>query len=118
MQWIFVIEEYGMNICYIPWPNNVVANALTKLPMIDNTDKKHLFAKVTEDFVGKHAWSHGIMSVRYNGNCTGAERTRKLTYNRTVSKPKEMILSIWNNLWKMKLTRTIHNLPAKISTQT
>ena len=37
MRWRLIIEEYGPKIFYIPGPNNVVADALSRLPTMDET---------------------------------------------------------------------------------
>ena len=43
IQWRLIIEEYGQDIKYIPSPDNVVADALSQLPMVD----KHVDVKKT-----------------------------------------------------------------------
>ena len=46
MRWRLIMEEYGPDIHYIPGPDNVVADALSRLPMVDNdASAKQLFAR-------------------------------------------------------------------------
>ena len=46
MRWRLIIEEYGPDIIYIPGPDNVVADALSRLPRVDNdTDVKQTHAR-------------------------------------------------------------------------
>ena len=46
MQCILIIKEYRTKIFYIPGPNNVIADALSKLPKIDNIKKSDIFSQI------------------------------------------------------------------------
>ena len=49
MQWRLIIEEYRQDIKYIPGPENVVAEALSRLSMVDETiDAKQMYTRQLE----------------------------------------------------------------------
>ena len=50
MQWRVIIEEYGSNVLYIPGPENKVADALSRLPMVDQyTNVKKIYVRQLEN---------------------------------------------------------------------
>ena len=51
MRWRLVIEEYGPKIFYILGPNNVVADALSRLPKIDDVEKTDALRNFKNSFV-------------------------------------------------------------------
>ena len=44
MGWILIIEEYGPDIFYIPGPNNAIADALSRLPKIDDVGERQILS--------------------------------------------------------------------------
>ena len=44
VQWIWIIKEYGLQIFYILGPNNIVADALSGLPKINDVEEKQIFS--------------------------------------------------------------------------
>ena len=45
VQWRLLMEEYGPKICHIPGLNNVVADALRRLPTMDKVPYKNNISK-------------------------------------------------------------------------
>ena len=46
MRWRLTIKEYRPHIFYIPGPNNVIADTLSRLPEIDDVDVKQMFSRI------------------------------------------------------------------------
>ena len=42
-RWRLIVEEYGPKIAYLPSKTNIIADALSRLPMIENTPSNQIF---------------------------------------------------------------------------
>ena len=59
MRWMLILEEYGPEMNYIRGPENIVADAMGRIPMID------------DDLKVKHSYAHKISTTRGSYARTG-----------------------------------------------
>ena len=73
MQWRLIIEEYGPKVVYILGPNNVAADALSRLPTVDKVPIENILSKdvekkyaCTKDVNNKCPLDEGVIVAQRN----------------------------------------------------